>query len=164
MNEEPAGPMEESHAVLARRLVAGTNRGALSTVGLEPPGYPFGSVATYALDPDGRPVVCMSTLAPHTQNVAADPRASLLVAEPVPDGTDPLAAARATLVGDLLPVHGEGRAAARELFLAANPAAAGYVDYGDFGFWRLEVRSVRFVGGYGRMSWVAPGDYATAGP
>jgi putative heme iron utilization protein len=154
---------EESHAELARRLVAGTNHGALATVGLDPPGYPFGSVATYALDELGRPVVCMSTLAPHTQNVAADPRASLLVAEPAAPGTDPLDAGRATLVGDLLPVAVAERAAVRDLFLAANPAAAGYVDFGDFGFWRLEVRSVRYVGGYGRMSWVDPADYAAAG-
>ncbi|MGH8973522.1 MAG: HugZ family protein [Acidimicrobiia bacterium] len=154
---------EESHAEAARRLVAGTNRGALATVGLDPSGYPFGSVATYALDERGRPVVCMSTLAPHTQNAAADPRASLLVAEPVAEGSDPLDAGRATLVGDLVPVDGDERPAVRALYLAANPAAAGYVDFADFGFWRLEVRSVRYVGGYGRMSWVDPADYAAAG-
>ena len=39
----------------ARTLVAGTNRGVLSTVALDPAGYPFGSVATYAIDGDGRP-------------------------------------------------------------------------------------------------------------
>ena len=153
---------EESHAQLARALVTGTNRGALSTVGLDPPGYPFGSVATYALDESGRPVVCMSTLAPHTKNVAADPRASLLVAEPVPEGSDPLAVGRATLVGDLLPLAGGERAEARTLYLGANPASASYLDFADFGFWRLEVRSVRYVGGYGLMSWVDPGEYAAA--
>ncbi|MGH9001944.1 MAG: HugZ family protein [Acidimicrobiia bacterium] len=153
---------EESHAELARALVAGTNRGVLSTVALDPPGYPFGSVAIYALDGSGRPLVCMSTLAPHTQNLAADPRASLLVAEPVEPGTDPLAAGRATLVGELLPVGDDERAEVRRRFLDANPASAGYVDFTDFGFWRLEVRSVRYVGGYGRMSWVDAGAYAAA--
>lgn len=154
---------EESHDRLARALVAGNNRGVLSTVALDPPGYPFGSVATYAIDGSGRPVVCISTMAPHTRNAAADPRASLLVAEPVAPGSDPLAAGRATLVGDLLPVAGGERAAVRDLYLAANPASAAYIDFGDFGFWRLEVRSVRYVGGYGRMSWVDPADYAAAG-
>jgi putative heme iron utilization protein len=153
---------EPSHAELARTLVAATNRGVLSTVALDPPGYPFGSVATYALDELGRPVVFISTMAPHTKNVVADPRASLLVAEPVVPGSDPLAAGRATLVGDLGPVDGRERAAVRELYLAANPASAPYMDFADFGFWRLEVRSVRYVGGYGRMSWVDPADYAAA--
>lgn len=154
---------EPSHAELARTLVVATNRGVLSTVALDPPGYPFGSVATYALDESGRPVVFISTMAPHTQNVVADPRASLVVAEPVPPGSDPLAAGRATLVGDLLAVPGEERTAVRDLYLAANPASASYIDFGDFGFWRLELRSVRYVGGYGRMSWVDPADYAAAG-
>ena len=43
-----------------------------------------------------------------------------------------------------------------------NPASAYYIDFGDFSFWRLEVRSVRYVGGYGRMSWVEAADYAAA--
>ncbi len=153
---------EESHAELARSLVASTNRGVLSTVALDPPGYPFGSVATYAVDERGRPVVCISSLAPHTKYAEVDPRASLLVAEPVAPDTDPLAGGRATLLGDLLPVAAGERAAVRELFRAANPASAPYIDFADFGFWRLEVRSVRYVGGYGRMSWVDPAEYATA--
>jgi putative heme iron utilization protein len=155
-------PPEPTHAELARTLVATTNRGVLSTVALDPPGYPFGSVATYALDERGRPVVFVSTMAEHTRNATADPRASLLVAEPVAPDSDPLAAGRATLIGDLLPVPDGERAAVRTLYLDANPASASYIDFGDFGFWRLEVRSVRYVGGYGRMSWVEPGDYRAA--
>src|SRR5688572_10634414 len=96
-------PAAASHAELARSLVAATNRGVLSTVALDPPGYPFGSVATYALDDRGRPVVFVSTMAEHTRNAAADPRASLLVAEPVAEESDPLAAGLATLIGDLIP-------------------------------------------------------------
>lgn len=160
---EAADPTAEpSHAELTRTLVATTNRGVLSTVALDPPGYPFGSVATYALDERGRPVVFVSTMAEHTRNATADPRASLLVAERVAHDSDPLAAGRATLIGDLLPVPDAERAAVRTLYLDANPASASYIDFGDFGFWRLEVRSVRYVGGYGRMSWVDPGDYGTA--
>ena len=41
----------------------------------------------------------VSLMAEHTQNAIRDPRASLLVTEPVPDGADPLASGRATLLG-----------------------------------------------------------------
>jgi len=140
--------------------VAGANRGVLSTVALDPAGYPFGSVATYAIDEAGRPIVFVSTMAEHTRNAAADPRASLIVTEDFPDGSDPLAAGRVTLIGDLLEVAGDERPAVRERYLDANPSSAYYIDFGDFSFWRLEVKSVRYVGGYGRMSWVAAGDYA----
>src|SRR2546430_7394786 len=95
---------EPSHGERARTLVAASNRGILSTVCLDPPGYPFGSVATYALDGEGRPLMFVSALAEHTRNARSDPRASLIVAEPVPEGSDPLAAGRVTLIGDLLEV------------------------------------------------------------
>ncbi len=153
---------EPSHAERARTLVAGVNRGVLSTVALDPAGYPFGSVATYAVDDAGRPIVFVSTMAEHTRNAAADPRASLIVTEPFPEGSDPLAAGRVTLIGDLLEVEGGERPAVRDRYLAANPASAYYIDFGDFSFWRLEVRSVRYVGGYGRMSWVEAADFAGA--
>src|SRR5436190_12617809 len=163
---------EPSHAERARTLVAGTNRGVLSTVALDPPGgpgvspgvagYPFGSVATYALDDAGRPIVFVSTMAEHTRNAAADPRASLIATEAFPEGSDPLAAGRVTLIGDLLEVGGDERPEVRDRYLVANPASAYYIDFGDFSFWRLEVRSVRYVGGYGRMSWVQAADYAAA--
>jgi putative heme iron utilization protein len=142
--------------------VANSSRGVLSTLALDPPGYPFGSAATYALDEEGRPLLFVSRMAEHTRNAAADARASLIVAEPVPEGSDPLAAGRVTLVGDLLEVGPAERAAVRDRYLAANPSSAYYIDFGDFSFWRLEVRSVRYVGGYGRMSWVEASDYGAA--
>lgn len=160
----PPPAAEPTHAERARTLVAAANRGVLSTVALDPPGYPFGSVATYALDDTGRPIVFVSTMAEHTRNAAADPRASLIVTEPFPEGSDPLAAGRVTLLGDLLQVEGEERPVVRDRYLQANPASAYYIDFGDFSFWRLDVVSVRYVGGYGRMSWVEAADYAVAEP
>jgi putative heme iron utilization protein len=157
----PPAP-EPTHAERARTLAAGVNRGVLSTVALDPAGYPFGSVATYAIDDAGRPIVFVSTMAEHTRNAAADPRASLIVTESFAEGSDPLAAGRVTLIGDLLEVGGDERPMVRDRYLAANTASAYYIDFGDFSFWRLEVRSVRYVGGYGRMSWVEAADYAGA--
>src|ERR1051325_7444095 len=93
-------------------------------------------------------------MAEHTQNAMRDPRASLLVTEPVPDGTDPLASGRVTLLGKLSPVADDDRPLVRDLYLAANPTSAYYIDFGDFTFYRLDVESIRYVGGYGRMSWV----------
>ena len=165
----PAGrtgppPPEPSHGERCRTLVANQSRGALCTLAADPAGYPYGSVATYALDDGGNPLFFVSRMAEHTQNAIGDPRASLLVTEPVPDGADPLASGRVTLLGILGEVGQEERAAVRERYLAANPTAAYYIDFGDFFFYRLAVQSIRYVGGYGRMSWVDPGEYAGAAP
>jgi putative heme iron utilization protein len=162
-DDRPAPP-EPSHAERVRTLLAGCGRGSLSTIALDPAGYPFGSVVSFGLDDAGRPSFFVSTLAEHTRNLQADPRASLLVAEEVPDGSDPLAAARVTLLGDVEEVTDpDERGRARAGYLVANPGAF-YVDYGDFRCLRLVVRAIRYVGGFGRMSWVGPDEYAVAVP
>lgn len=157
-------PPEPSHAERCRTLVASSSRGALCTLAVDPAGYPYGSVATYGLDDAGNPVFFVSLMAEHTQNAMADPRASLLVTEPVPEGADPLAGGRATLLGLLSRVDDADRPSAQERYLAANPTAAYYIGFGDFVFYRLDVTSIRYVGGYGRMSWVDAGEYTTAEP
>ena len=162
--EGPSPAPEPSHAERARTLVVARSRGALSTLALEPPGTPFGSVVTYGTDQEGRPSFFVSTLAEHTRNLQADPRASLLVVEETPVGADPLASGRVTLLGTVREVvDPQERSTARAGYLAANPSAF-YVDYGDFLCLRLEVTSVRYVGGFGRMSWVDPDAYRRAEP
>jgi putative heme iron utilization protein len=157
-------PPEPTHAERCRTLVASANRGSLSTLAADPEGYPYGSVASFALDDAGNPMFLVSLMAEHTQNALRDPRASLLVTEPVPEGTDPLARGRATLLGELREVSDADRSSVRKRYLAANPTSAYYVDFGDFVFYRLDVQSIRYVGGYGRMSWVDTAEYARAEP
>ena len=155
-------PSEPSHAERCRTLVAGSSRGALSTIAADPAGYPYGSVASYGLDERGTPLFFVSLMAEHTQNAIRDPRASLLVTEPVPEGSDPLASGRVTLMGTLVAVADDDRQTVRDRYLAANPTSAYYIDFGDFTFYRLDVESIRYVGGYGRMSWVDAARYADA--
>jgi heme iron utilization protein len=156
---------EPTHAERVRTLVHGERRGALSTVTADPAGYPFGSVVSFGLTDDGDPLLFVSLMAEHTQNALRDPRASLLVTEPVPEGADPLASARVTLLGLLAPIDADDeRDVARARYLEANPAASYYIDYGDFTFLRLTVERIRYVGGYGRMSWVDAVDYRDATP
>jgi heme iron utilization protein len=149
-------------AEYARTLVAAQRRGHLATLTAD--GFPFGSVVSYVEDASGRPVVCISAMAEHTINAKRDPRASLLVATHVPDGDDPLAAARVTLVGTLVPFDITTRADLRDLYLAAHPGAAFYVDFPDFSWWHLEPSAVRYVGGFGHMSWVGADEYASRSP
>src|SRR5882757_272145 len=70
---------EPTDAERARTLFAYARHAALATVGVEPSGYPFGSLVGHALDDAGRPLLCLSDLAEHTTNLKADPRASLMV-------------------------------------------------------------------------------------
>jgi putative heme iron utilization protein len=149
-----------THAERARTLVTRASTGTLCSLALEPDGHPYGSFVTVAFD-HGDPVFLLSALAEHTKNLQRDPRASLLVAEDV--SGDPLANGRVTLLGSCRLVEGDV-AHVRNAFLDAHPSSAYYADFRDFGFWRLGVESVRYIGGYGRMSWVEKAAWEEAEP
>src|SRR5271166_583298 len=89
---------EPSFAERARTLMHSGRIGSLSTLSRKQPGSPFGSLMPYGLDGQGRPIILVSTMAMHTQNLQADQRASLFVAEP-DAGVEALGASRVTLIG-----------------------------------------------------------------
>ena len=149
-----------THAERARTLVAQITTGTLCTLAADPAGYPYGSFVTVGFD-GANPVFLVSTMAEHTRNLQQDRRASLLVAEG--GSEDPLANGRVTLLGLCTRVEGDG-GTARDAFLGTHPNAAYYVDFGDFAFWKLQVTSIRYIGGYGRMSWVEAADWHAAEP
>ena len=159
---DPGAPQlpEPTYAERVRTLVSLGTIATLSTVSLKQPGYPFGSLMPYAIDDRGQPLFLISNMAMHTQNLQADPRASLFVAQAA-DG-DPLGTARATLVGDVLPVPEEEKDAARERYLSRYENSRSWVDFKDFGFYRLKPLDIYYVGGFGVMGWVTADDYRTA--
>ena len=152
---------EPSFAERARTLMYRGRIGSLSTLSRKQTGFPFGSVMPYGQDERGRPIFLISTMAMHTQNLQADPRASLLVTQPGGDG-DPLGASRVTVLGNVLPVEPSETAAVRKLYLASYANSKYWVDYEDFSFYRMEVVDVYYVGGFGVMGWIAASDYNRA--
>ena len=137
--------------------------GSLSTLSRKQPGFPFGSVMPYGLDELGRPIFLISTMAMHTQNLQADPRASLLVTQPDTSG-DPLGSSRVTLVGNVLAIPESEAAEARKLYVARYANSKYWVDFEDFSFYRMDVVDVYYVGGFGVMGWVPVSDYDHAQP
>jgi putative heme iron utilization protein len=115
----------------------------------------------YGLEKDGRPVFLISTMAMHTQNLQADPRASLLITQPDANG-DALGASRVTLIGNAVQIPKSELAEARRLYLASYPNSQYWVDFDDFSFYRMDVLDVYYVGGFGVMGWVAASDYEQA--
>jgi heme iron utilization protein len=115
------------------------------------------------VDDHGRPIFLISTMAMHTQNLQADPRASLLVTQDDASG-DPLGASRVTLVGNVGTIPSTEVPESRDLYLAHYPNSKYWVDFEDFSFYRLDVVDVYYVGGFGVMGWVSASDYARARP
>ncbi len=154
---DPATP-QPSHAERARTLVAAQPTGTLATL---KEGHPYASLVAFAMA-GPKAVFLISEMAAHTKNLRQDPRASLLVAEKVV--VDPLAHGR--LVGEcrVLEKGTPEDDAARKAFVARHPGATIYVDFKDFHCWTLDLREVRYIGGFGRMSWVDAEAFEAAEP
>lgn len=127
-----------------KRLIREARFGALAT--LDKNGAPYASLVAIATDPEGRPTLLISRLARHTQNLAGDQRASLLVS--ASGAPDPLNAGRASVQGRIAPAESPE---VRARYLARHAAAAGYVDFPDFGFFRLVPEEAHLVEGFGRI-------------
>jgi len=146
-------PSKAAVAADARGLVRRAFKGSLATID-STNSYPYASLITLATDASGVPSFLISTLARHTRNLAKDRRASVLI-----DATgalaDPLQGARLTLYGLAEKTAEEG---VRRRFLARHPEAAFYADFPDFAFFRLVVEGSHYIGGFGRIFDLAPGD------
>lgn len=137
----------------ARRYLRRRLHGVLSTLSRKFAGYPFGSVVPYVLDHAARPVILISRLAEHTKNIDADPRVSLLVSDP---GDDVQAGARLTLIGDAVR-DGGGIGLAR--YLNYSPGSERLIALGDFAFYAITPRALRFIGGFGDIHWISAESY-----
>lgn len=153
---------EQGIAQRARMLLEDAPVGYLSTISLHRPGWPFGSVMPFAADDSGAPLFLISSLALHTKNLDADPRASLLVAQ-ADAAADPLAIARLTILGNAIRV-GEDVDALHERYLQRHPRARAWSGFGDFHLYRLEVVDLYYVGGFGVQQWIEPAGFAFAKP
>jgi heme iron utilization protein len=154
---------EPPFAERVRTLLHVARTGTLATHSRKRTGFPFASVMPYGLAADGRPTFLISSMAMHTQNLVADARASLLVAQPGWTG-DPLAGARATLIGEVRRVDSADLDGVRADYLERHPNARAWVDFEDFAMHVLTPVDVYYVAGFGAMGWVDAGDYGTAAP
>lgn len=139
----------------ARKFLRSTHSGILSTHSARFEGYPFGSVAPFVLDHHCQPVILISTLAEHTKNIALNPKVSLLV---FAGAEDLQANARLTLLGEASKIFKESDADLRARYLRYLPQAASYFDMHDFSFYRVHIHQARYIGGFGKMSWLTDVD------
>lgn len=142
-------------AAAARTLVRDARSGSLGT--LDAAGLPFVSLVAVVDDGRGAPLFLLSGLAEHTRNLRARPAASLLILGGA-DGTT-MDRARVTLTGQVAWLLGPDADAAKQRFVAALAEAKLWVTLPDFAPARLEVQTVRFVGGFARAAVVPVAEY-----
>lgn len=145
----------------ARNLMLNEYQGVLSTLSVDVPGFPFGSVVPYCLDRLGRPVILISRIAQHTKNIEADDKVSLIVAE---SGADDMQAnGRVTYLGNAqqVPVDDQDTV---DRYYKYFPDAIGYHRAHSFDLFYIEPHRIRFIGGFGQIHWIDTDAYLRANP
>src|SRR5207245_1393100 len=145
--------MKEHNA--ARRLFLQQSFGVLSTISVDVPGYPFGSVTPYCADRQCRPVIYISRIAQHTRNILADRRVSLTVFDSNGSSDDIQARGRITCIADAHPL-GRDEEDTRERYFRYFPSSRQYAATHDFEFFGLDLVRIRFIGGFGQIYWIEP--------
>lgn len=157
------GLEEKGGAGLARALLASERVAVLSTLSASRRGHPFASLVPFATTRRGEPLVLLSGLAEHTRNLAADPRACLLVHDAAAAAKDPRTAARAAVLGRVQAVPDAEAEDAKARYLARQPGARGLFSLGDFALYVLAVDEVQIVGGFAAAGWVSGDDLRRSG-
>ena len=143
----------------ARALLQSQCNGVLSTLSIDMPGYPFGSITPFCLDGDGRPIILISTIAQHTCNIKADNKVSLISYDPFTD--DSQASGRTTYLADAVLNDSDVVA---ERYYRFYPNSRGFHKSHDFNFYTLDCVRVRYIGGFGEIYWVEKADFLKANP
>ena len=146
---------ESVHAE-AVALLRGQRFGTLATASARHEQWPFASIMPYGFLSDGAPVIYVAGIAEHTANLKANPRASLFVHPEIPAADDAQVHARLTLMVEARPVPDHEVDDAWARYVCRLPEAQGYVKAHDFELWRLKPFRARYIGGFGRIYWLAP--------
>jgi hypothetical protein len=105
--------------------------------------------------------VHVSRLAWHTQDMGADPRVALSIAETDDGRADPFTFARVSIRGNAIRID-EEQPELKKAWLEKFPEQAVNFTLADFNFWRIAPRDARFVAGFGRIHNLSAADLSAA--
>ena len=135
--------------------------GVLSTLSVEVPGYPFGSVTPYCLDRQGFPIILISDIAQHTKNIQANPNVSLTILDH--NLEDVQANSRLTVLANAVKMENTD-VDTQNRYYSYFSQSKDYHKTHDFSFYRLQLVRVRFIGGFGQIYWLDKDHFALGNP
>lgn len=156
--------MTKNRGELARKVrhhISLNRTAALSTISVSQAGFPFGSLAPYDVSDAGEIVIYVSLIAEHYKNLSSDSRASLFVMDPF-GVRDPQSHARATVLARFEEVPNSERNTLQERYEARFPGSINYEIAHNFVFMKGKPEKVRWIGGFGEISWVSGTEFCAA--
>ena len=139
----------------AKKLLREGRSGALATL-MAGSGDPYCSLVNVATAANGAPLLLLSKLALHTKNMLIDNRISLMLDER--KAGDPLEGARVMLMGSC---SYKADSSAASAYLRRHPEAELFASFADFSYYRMDIKRVHLVAGFGRIVDLGPQDILT---
>ena len=152
--------MDPAQAQNLRRLLT-TQR--VASLGTLHHGEPYVSMAPFALLPDGSAfVIHVSALSPHTNDMLASPRVSLMVVALQTPDVPSRALARVTVQGEAMPLPESDpmHADAKRAYLSRFPESTAMFELTDFSLFAIRPRSVRYIGGFAQASTISAATFS----
>ena len=138
----------------AINVLRNCNSGILSTISKKNKDYPFGSFTTFITGRDRKIYFYLSDIAQHTINFKNNSRACLTISRNKDDNYDVQNCQRLTLMGDIKNVPKENLQYCKNKFFFIFPESKKYLKFHGFNFYQLEINSVRWIGGFGKIAWL----------
>ena len=139
----------ESNAV---RLHRSNQTGILSTISKDCEKYPFGSFVTYLSGRSRIIYLYLSEIAQHTNNLNHYSKACITIFK-AHEG-DQQNSQRLTITGDLKKVAESKVDYCEKLFFTHFPESKNYSRFHNFHFYQLELKHIRWIGGFGKIAWL----------
>ena len=134
-------------------LYRGSDNGILSTVSKKHDDYPFGSFVTYVTSSARTAYLYLSDLADHTKNLHHSSKSSLTILKLNTNG-DKQNSERLTILGDLVPVSENELDSCKKRYYQMLPESKMYAKMHDFNFYKIQIKNVRWIGGFGKIAWL----------
>ncbi|WP_066246111.1 HugZ family protein [Beggiatoa leptomitoformis] len=148
-------------SIEARALLLENKHGVLSTLLADDPQYPFGSIVPYCLDRLGNPLILISRLAQHSKNILAHPKVSLTINQATTGNV--LMAPRLTCLADVGSLATDDEDS-KTRYYRYYPEGEAYHQQLDFHFYRLIIKKALYIGGFGRIEWLASDELVKPNP
>ena len=138
----------------AVNLMRSQNVAVLSTLSKKYDDFPFGSFITYITGLDRSIYIYASDIAEHTKNILKNSKSCLTIFK-IKENEDKQNSSRLSIMGDFKKIQKkEDIENCAKRFFKFLPDSKSYSDMHDFNFYIMKPNKIRWIGGFGEISWL----------
>ena len=135
-------------------LMRSNNVAVLSTFSKKYDDFPFGSFTTYITGQDRSIYIYASNIAEHTKNILKNSKSCITIFK-IKENQDKQNSSRLSIMGDFKKIKKEENIKnCADRFFKFLPDSESYSSVHDFNFYKMKPNKIRWIGGFGEISWL----------